>query len=81
MTTRKVLAAATLTAIPLFVGAAQPGSHRAGGDAAHERHITERPSGPRALYWAGLDGETAILAGIAVGLDTMSVGWALSTAL
>ena len=81
MTTRKVLAAATLTAIPLFVGAAQPGSQRAGANAAHERHVTERPSGPRALYWAGVDGETSVAAGLAVGLGTMNVGLALGIAL
>ena len=52
MKTRKVLAAATLAALPLFVGAVQPRPHP-GADAARERHVTERPSGPRWAYFTG----------------------------
>ncbi len=57
--TRRLLAAATLAALPLFAGAGQPGPHRTADDADRTRHFTERPGGPRALYWAGVDAETA----------------------
>ena len=62
MKTRKVLAAATLAALPLFAGAMHPGSHPAAADAARGPNVTERSSGPRVLYWAGVEGQTAVMA-------------------
>ncbi len=61
MKTRKVLAAAALAALPLFNGAMHAGPQRSAADAARAPHVTERSSGPRALYWAGVDGETAAM--------------------
>lgn len=59
MTTRKVLAAATLAALLLAAGALQPISRQAAADAAHERHAAERPSGPRWAHSLGADARTA----------------------
>ena len=61
MKTRKVLAAATLAALPLVAGVMHSGPDRAAADAARHPNATERSSGPRVLYWAGVDGETAAL--------------------
>ena len=80
MTTRKVLAAATLAALPLFTGAAPTGSHRAEAEAARNRHVVERPSGPQWAYSVGADVKTAIKVGILTGLTTMNSGFALASA-
>ena len=61
MKTRKVLAAAALAALPLFNGAMHAGPQRDAADAARAPHAAERSSGPRALYWAGVDGEDAVM--------------------
>ena len=61
MKTRKVLAAAALAALPLFNGAMHAGPHREAADAGRAPHVTERSSGPRALYWAGVEGEDAVM--------------------
>ena len=61
MKTRKVLAAAALAALPLFSGAMHAGPPRDAAD-ARAPQVTERSSGPRALYWAGVDGATVGMA-------------------
>ena len=53
MTKRRLLAALTLTALPLVAGTLQTSPIRATADASHERHVTERPSGPRWTYFTG----------------------------
>ncbi len=64
MTTRKILASATLAALPLVVGAMQAGPPRGAADAARTRHAIERPSGPQWTYatWGDLE-MTAFAAG------------------
>ena len=61
MRTRRFLAAATLAALPLVVGALQSGPHLSEADAAGATYAAGRASGPRALWWAGVGGEAAIL--------------------
>ncbi len=74
MTTRKVLAAATLTALPLFAGALQPGPTRATtGDAARTRSVTERPSAPQWAYVTGEGWDGALLGCVLQG------GWGTTT--
>ena len=63
MRTRRLLAATMLAALPLLVGALQP-DPRPAEAAAGATYAAERQSGPRALWWAGLDGEAAILASL-----------------
>ena len=45
--TRRLLAAATLAALPLVAGALQNGPEPTTADTDHTRHVTERPNGPR----------------------------------
>ena len=70
MRTRRLLAALTLAALPLAAGTLQAGPIRATADAAHERHVTERPSGPQwAFILGGHDGDTT-------GCWLITGGWA-----
>jgi hypothetical protein len=64
MRTRRLLAATMLAALPLLAGALQSGPHLSEADAAGTTYAAGRPSGPRALWWAGVDGETAMLSGL-----------------
>ena len=75
MKTRKVLAAATLAALPLVAGTMHPGPDRAAAEAARDPNVTASPSGPRALYWAGVDGETAALIGAFAGTGNSGINW------
>ena len=63
MRTRRLLAATMLAALPLLVGALQSGPHLSEADAAGTTYAAGRASGPRALWWAGIDGEAALAAG------------------
>lgn len=68
MRTRKLLAATMLAALPLLVGALQSGPHVSEADAAgttfgaDTTYAAGRPSGPKALWWAGIEGEAALAA-------------------
>lgn len=81
MRTRRFLAATMLAALPLLVGTLQSDVRLSGADADGATYMAERPSGPRALWWAGVDGETAALAGLALGLATFNGGLAVGMAL
>ena len=65
MRTRRLLAAAMLAALPLLAGALQSDPRLSEANAAGETYAAERPSGPRALWWAGFDEEVAVLGGLA----------------
>ena len=75
MKTRRLLAAATLAALPLYAGAAQPPPLSEKSDTAHPRSVVERPNGSRALYWAGVDAETASLIGVFAGTGNAGLNW------
>ena len=77
MKTRKVLAAATLAALPLVAGAMHPGPDRAAAEAARHPNVTERSSGPRALYWAGIDGGTVAKAHLLLAHNP-GLAWAVA---
>ncbi len=67
MTKRKVLAAAALTALPLFVGSAQPGvtPNLAGQQTPHTLQMADQSTGPQWGYALGMEGEEALAFGIA----------------
>ena len=78
MRTRRLLAAAVLAALPLFVGAQHAAPTRLSADPAPALHVTERPSGPRWLYAAGWDwGDAWVMGNI---LSYYSFGPALAIA-
>ena len=81
MRTRRFLAATMLAALPLLVGTLQSDPSRSEADAAGATYAAERPSGPRALWWAGVDGETAAMAGLGLALTTFNVGLGAGMAL
>lgn len=70
MRTRRLLAATMLAALPLLVGTLQSGPQLSEADAAGATYAAgttyaaEGPSGPKSLWWAGIDGEAAIAAGL-----------------
>ena len=64
MRKRKLLAATMLAALPLLVGALHSAPHLSEADAAGAAYADGRASGPRALWWAGIDGEAAIAASL-----------------
>lgn len=64
MKKRRLLAATMLAALPLLVGTLQSDPRLYETDAGGATYAAERPSGPKALWWAGVDGETAILASL-----------------
>ena len=76
MTKRKVLAAATLAALPMFVGASQsvaePMATRT--ETAHTRQMTDRHAGPEWVYAFGLDGEEALAFGIVAAIECSFFG-------
>ena len=81
MRKRRFLAATMLAALPLLVGALQTHPRLSEADAAGAPYAAGRPSGPRALWWAGVDGETAAMGGLALGLTTFNPGLGLGMAL
>ena len=56
MRTRRLLAAATLAALPLVAGALQTGPIRAAAEATRTRNAPEHPSGPQWNYIVGESG-------------------------
>lgn len=67
MRTRRLLAAAVVAALPLFVGTLHAPPPRSTTDTAPMQHVTEPPSGPRWLYVAGMDWDSAWAVGQAFG--------------
>ena len=65
MTKRKVLAAATLTAIPLFMGSMQTGGAPTGAqtESAHTLQVGAHAAGPQWAYFWGMEGEEAAMFG------------------
>lgn len=76
MTKRKVLAAATLAALPMFVGAAQsaPTSTTAETTAPHTVQSSPRPAGPQWGYALGLEGEEALMFGVVGAIECSFFG-------
>ena len=70
MTKRKVLAAATLAALPMFVAASQsvPAPVATRAETAHTWQMTDQQAGPQWMYAWGMDGEEALVFGIASAL-------------
>ncbi len=66
MTKRKILAAATVTAIPLFLGSTQALSRPSAGPAptTHTRHVAGQTAGPQWAWAIGMEGS-----------DSISFGW------
>lgn len=67
MTKRKVLAAATLTALPFFTGTAQPGVNQGlmAQQTAHTLQVSDQAVGPQWGYAFGMEGEEALAYAIA----------------
>ena len=63
MRTRRFLAAATLAALPLFVGAQHAAPTRSSAGSLPTLHGTEPTSGPRWLYAGGWDWSDAWMTG------------------
>ncbi len=78
MKTRRLLAATMLAALPLLVGALQPDPRVAEAETAGATYAAERPGGPKALWWAGVGGEAAILGSLGF---LWSPGLAVASAL
>lgn len=78
MRMRRSLAAAMLAALPLLVGALSADPRPAEADAAGAAYVSGRPSGPRALWWAGIDGRIVRAASFGLlGNPGMALGVAL----
>ena len=62
MTKRKVLAAATLAALPMFIGASQSVSDPAAvrTETAHAWQMTDQQAGPQWAYTFGMEGAEAL---------------------
>ena len=71
MTKRKVLAAATLFALSMFIGASQsvggPRSPRT--ETTQTWHVTEQHEGPRWSFALGMDGGDALIFGIVGAIE------------
>ena len=78
MNTRKTLAAATLAALPLVAGAMGSAPPRPAADTDQARPVAERTSGPRALYWAGVDVMTVAWVDFHAGVANRAFGYVLS---
>ena len=76
MTKRQVLAAVTLVALPVFVGASQSVAEPAAtpGETAHTWQMTERHVGPEWMYAFGMDGEEALAFGIVAAMECSFFG-------
>ncbi|HIE94612.1 MAG TPA: hypothetical protein EYQ83_17785 [Acidobacteria bacterium] len=76
MTQRKVLAAATLTAIPLFMGSMQTGvvPGTAETESAHTLQVEAQPAGPQWAYFWGMEGEEAAMFGAASAIGCAFFG-------
>ena len=71
MTKRKILAAATVTALPLFLGSTQALSRPSAGPAptAHTRHVAGQTAGPQ---WAWAIGWRAVTRSVLGGMRRLS---------
>lgn len=71
MTKRKVLAAATLVALPLYVGASQtmPVDTTSGARTASTWQMTDQHAGPQWAYAWGMEGEEALVFAIVGALE------------
>ncbi len=78
MTKRKVLAAATLVALPMFVGAAQsvPGPVATSTEPAHTWQMTDHQVGPQWMWAWGMEGEEALAFGVAGAIECAFFGFA-----
>ena len=76
MTKRKVLAAATLAALPMVVGASQsvaePVATRS--ETAHTWQMTDRHAGPEWVYAFGMEGEEALAFGLVIAIECAFFG-------
>jgi len=65
MTKRKVLAVATLTALPLFTGTVHSGITlgHTGGQMAHTLQVADQTVGPQWAYAFGMEGGEALMFG------------------
>lgn len=78
MTKRKVLAAATLTALPLFTGTVHSGITLAqtGGQTAHTLQAVNQVDGPQWAYAFGMEGGEALMFGAASAIECAFFGLA-----
>ena len=76
MTKRKVLAAATLVALPMFVDASQSVSESVATrtETAHTWQMTERHAGPEWVYAFGMEGEEALTFGLLAAIECSFFG-------
>ena len=76
MTMRKVLAVATLAALPVFVGVSQsaPAPVATHTETAHRWQMTDRHAGPQWMYAFGMDGEEALVFGIVAVIECSFFG-------
>ncbi len=76
MTKRKVLAVATLAALPVFVGVSQsaPEPVATHTETAHTWQMTDRHAGPQWMYAAGMEGEEALIFGIGAAIGCSFFG-------
>ena len=76
MTRRKVIAVATLAALPMFVGAAQsvPEGVAARAETAHMEQMTDPHAGPQWGYAFGLEGEQGLAFGMAAAIGCSFFG-------
>lgn len=78
MTKRKVLATATLTALPLFMGTMHSGitPDHTGGQTAHTLQVADQPVGPQWAYAFGMEGGEALMFGAASAIECAFFGLA-----
>jgi len=76
MTKRKVLAVATLAALPVFVGISQsvPEPVAAHTETAHTWQMTDLRAGPQWMYAYGMEGEHALVFGIGAAIGCSFFG-------
>jgi len=76
MIKRKVLAAATLVALPMLVGAAQsvPEPVATRTETAHTWQMTDRHAGPQWIYAFGMDGGEALAFGVMAAVECSFFG-------
>ena len=76
MTKRKLLAVATLAALPVFVGVSQsaPEPVATHTETAHTWQMTDRHAGPQWMYAYGMEGEQAFAFGIGAAIGCVFFG-------
>ena len=76
MTKRKLLAAATLAALPMFVDASQSVAEpvAARTETAHTWQTTDRHAGPEWVYAFGMEGEEALTFGLVAAFECSFFG-------